>query len=186
MSYFPMCIDLAGRTVFLVGGGPQTADKAEKLRPFGPRLVRADTFTQADAEKRPALVVVGDRELREAERISALCAEHGIPVNVVDVPRLSTFFFPALIRSGELTVSVSTGGSCPAAAACLRERIQEQIPDRTGEILDWLASVRQRLKEDCTPGRYHAVLSRAAAAAFDKNSPLTDAELACILSETGD
>ena len=47
----------------------------------------------------------------------------GIPVNVVDDPELCTVFFGAAWQEGQLTVSVSSGGSAPFMAAELRDRI---------------------------------------------------------------
>lgn len=170
MSSFPMCINLTGKPVFLVGSGPQIREKAEKLRPFGPQLIPKDDITAADLQEAPALVVAGDLEEREAERISALCREHRIPVNVVDRPELCSFFFPALICRGDLTVSVSTGGSSPGLAACLGRRIAEQLPDRTEEILDWLGENRRVFRE-------MGILKTVTEAALDLGRPLTEEEI---------
>lgn len=65
----------------------RNSEKAEKLAPFGAVLIRRDTFTSADAQAAPALVIVGDTDFAEAERISLLCCQYHIPVNVVDVPQ---------------------------------------------------------------------------------------------------
>ena len=171
MSYFPMCIDLSQARVILVGSGPEIRDKQEKLRPFGPQLLRVDALTAENLEARPALVVVGSLPFGEQARISALCRERNIPVNVVDVPALCTFFYPSLIVKGDLTVCVSTGGKSPAAAAYLRRRVEQQLPDNTEEILDWLARMRQELKDA-------GIRKAAAEAAFQRNRPLTAEELA--------
>lgn len=173
MGYFPMCIDLSGQTVILVGNGPQIQEKLEKLRSFSARLRLLDTLTAEDLRERPAFVIVGDQEPGEAERISRLCSGHGIPVNVVDEPALCTFFFPALITAGDLTVSVSTGGKSPAAAAYLRQQLRPQIPDQTEAILDWLFTHRACL------GRM-GILRQATAMAFTQNRPLTPQELALL------
>lgn len=178
MGYFPLCIDLAGKTVFLLGEGKQIRDKAEKLAPFSPRTVFLSDLTEDDLKERPSLVIVGDMERRDAERISRLCAEKGIPVNVVDVPELCTFFFPSLIRRGDLTVSVSTGGKSPAAAACLRHKIEAVLPDRTEEILNWLTLRRNILREA-------GILRGAAAAAFELGRPLTDEECGDLSARLG-
>ena len=170
MSYFPLSINLTGRKVFLVGHGPQIRQKEEKLEPFGAVLVRGDTFTEDDAQTAPALVIVGDTELSEAEKISQLCREYHIPVNVVDVPELCSFYFPALIARGDLTVSVSTGGKSPAAAAYLREQIEQMIPDNAEKILEWIFENREKLRKRC-------VSKTAIAAAFSRGRPLTEKEV---------
>lgn len=177
MGYFPLCMDISGKTVLLVGDGPQTRDKAEKLRPFDPRLVRRDTLSVEDLTPPPAFVVAGDLPLTEAERVSRLCQENRIPVNVVDLPGLSTFSFSSMITAGELTVSVSTGGKNPVAASLLRRRLERCIPDRTEEILLWLSALRQELRQTLPKETYPAVLQQIALSAFEKNRPLTREEL---------
>ena len=171
MAYFPMSVDLTEKTVFLVGNGRQTGEKKEKLRPFGAQLWEFPTLTAAELVEAPAFVVVGDLEYAEKARISALCRERSIPVNVVDVPELCSFFFPAMTVRGELTVSVSTGGRSPAAAASLRRRLEAQLPDNTEEILDWLGENRRRFRE-------MGIARRAAEEALSLDRPLTEDELA--------
>lgn len=173
MSHFPLSIDLTDQTVFLVGNGPQIQQKAEKLEAFRPRLIRKDTFTEADAQQFPAMVIVGDTDLAAAERIAALCRRYRIPVNVVDIPQLCSFYFPALITRGPLTVSVSTGGTSPAAAAYLRQRLADLLPEETEEILHWLGAHKGEFRQK-------RLLKPATAAAFDKGRPLTAEELAAM------
>lgn len=170
MNRFPLSIDLNGKTVFLLGKGEQIRQKAEKLVPFGANLEYLESFSEAEAEKNPALVIAGDLPREEAERIYRLCCVHRIPVNVVDVPELCSFYFPALITRGDLTVSISTGGCLPAGAAFLRWRIEEILPEETDEILDWACAHRQELKEK-------KILKAALAAAFSANRTLTEEEL---------
>lgn len=177
MGYFPLCIDISGKTVLLVGHGPQTRDKAEKLRPFSPRLVCRDTLSEEDLTPPPAFLVAGDLPFAEAERVSLLCKERRIPVNVVDLPELCTFSFSAMITAGDLTVSVSTGGKNPVAAALLRRRLESCIPDRTEEILLWLSDLRQELRKTLPKETYPAVFRQITLSAFEENRPLTREEL---------
>lgn len=170
MSCFPMCVELAGKKVFLVGAGRQIQDKKEKLEPFGADLIQKDTLGEQDLRQCPAFVVVGDTAVEEAQRISELCNTAGIPVNVVDMPALCSFFFPALISRGPLTVAVSTGGSNPAAAGFLRREIEKILPETTETIINWLSAQRQQL-------RSRRVLRAAVAAAFLRKRPLTEEEI---------
>ena len=170
MGYFPLCIELSGKCVVCVGTGAQTQDKIEKIRPFGPRIVVVDALTEEQLEEyKPELVIVGDTERSKAEQISFLCRERSLPVNVVDVPELCTFFFPSLITRGDLTISVSTGGTSPAAAAHVRREIEEKLPDRTEEILQWLGENRSFLREQ-------GILKEATRKALFLNRPLTAEE----------
>ncbi len=175
MGYFPLCVDLSDKTVLLVGSGSQIQDKEAKLRPFGPRIIRREILSAEDLNENPALVVAGDLPWEEARKVAALCSRRNIPVNVVDAPDLCSFVFPALISEGPLTVSVSTGGEAPAAAAYLRRKIQEQLPDKTEEILLWLGQLRQRLRQEC-PETCAQAMKAITAAAFSEGRVLTEEE----------
>lgn len=170
MSYFPMCVQLKGKPVYVIGDGPQSQDKYEKLKPFGALLIRQQDFSEADAASKPVFVIVGDKGPEDAARIAALCAKAHIPVNVVDVPALCSFYFPALILRGDMTVAISSGGCSPAAAGCMRRSIEAAIPDATEQILSWLGENREFLKQ-------RGLLKQAAEAAFAKNRPLSRQEL---------
>lgn len=172
MGHFPLFLDLTDKPVLLVGRGPETDFKAAKLLPYAPHLRRLDHLTAADLDPTPVLVVVGDLDWAESEVISHLCREQNIPVNVVDKTELCTFYFPALISRGPLTVGISTAGVSPAAAAILRQQYEAQLPDRTEEILQWANTLR---------GRYPGpVIKAAVKTALEQNRPLTEAELAVI------
>lgn len=175
MGYFPMCMDIRGKTVLLVGHGPQTDDKLAKLRPFAPVIQRLDVLQEADLTADVCFVVAGDLPGTEAERISGLCQKLRIPVNVVDAPGLSSFFFPALISRGDLTVSVSTGGSVPGAAGYLARQMENALPDRTEEILVWLSGLRRSLYEE-EPQNARRLLREATQRAFTLGRPLIDEE----------
>ena len=169
MGHFPLFLDLTDKPVLLVGHGPETDFKLQKLLPFGPRLRRLDRLTAEDLTPTPAFVVAGDLSRGEAEEVSRLCREREIPVNVVDKTDLCTFYFPALISRGPLTVGISTAGVSPAAAALLRQQYEDQLPDRTEEILQWANTLRGRC-----PG---PVIKAAVKIALAENRILSDAEL---------
>ena len=97
-----------------------------------------------------------------------------VVVNVVDVPEFCTFYFPAMITKGPLTVAISTSGNSPAAAALLRRRMEKVLPDRTEEILDWIGENRKEFRQ---LGIMKVVVGRA----FDVGRPLTQEEISDII-----
>ena len=145
MSYFPMCMSLDGKTVLLVGDGPQISAKTEVLKGFGAKICHRDSLTAADLTEEVAFVVIGDTPSAVAARYSDLCIQNRVPVNVVDQPELCTFCVPALIRRGDLTVSISTGGKVPGVGSVLKSRMEGWIPEDLGEILDALTILRREL-----------------------------------------
>lgn len=183
MAYFPMCVDIAGRTVILVGSGPQIRDKMEKLAAFSPKLIRLDRLTQEDLLAEPAFVIAGDLDEAEAESVALLCAQRRIPLNVVDVPRLCTFSFPSLIVRGDLSVGISTGGKAPGASAHIRRTLEQALPARTDELLRWLSQIRPQIRAAYPPPQRAQILGALTDEALRLGRPLSAEEQAAILSQ---
>lgn len=195
MSAFPMCVEMRGVTVFLAGSGKMMEQKLEKLLLFEAHIqlfsesdivglshpqvtIQHRKLTEQDLEQNPLFVVAAETVREDNRTISRWCRERKIPVNVVDDPELCSFTFPALIRRGEATISISTGGKSPAAAAILRQRLEQVVPERLEEILDWSAELRTRLKQEITDVEVRKqVLRRAVTVAMEQGRPLSDEEL---------
>src|SRR5215470_10295069 len=158
MRLFPLFLKLRNRRCLVVGGGSVAESKIASLMETGAKLrVIAPKATpkirswarsrKVDWERRPfrlsdlrdvflVIAATSSRDLheqlfKEAQRRSVLC-------NIVDVPELCDFFYPAVIRRGDLQIAVSTGGKSPALAQRLRKKLEHQFE---WEYADWLASV---------------------------------------------
>lgn len=57
---------------------------------------------------------------REAQRRGVLC-------NVVDVPEYCDFYYPAVVRRGDLQIAISTNGQSPSLAQKLRQQLERQF-----------------------------------------------------------
>lgn len=82
-----------------------------------------------------------------AEWLAAAARARGIPVNIEDVPELCDMHVPALVRRGDLLLTISTGGRAPALAAALRARLEAAFGPEWEDRLEALAAERQRLRE---------------------------------------
>lgn len=67
----------------------------------------------------------------------------GVLVNVEDVPELCDFHVPAIVRRGDLVLSVSTGGRVPGLARRLRESLEGQFGPEWSERLAELSDARE-------------------------------------------
>lgn len=187
MAYFPLCINLNGAQVLLLGEGKALEEKRNILLSFGANIrlfseaSEYGAFSETDLEPRPALVVVADMPRKEKERISLICQQQGIPVNVVDEPDLCSFYFPSLVTRGDLTVAVSTGGKSPGGAAWLRRHLEKQIPDQTETILEWANLLRQKLRTNYPEADRKTVLRKAIDLALSGNRIPEEHELLAIL-----
>lgn len=205
MVYFPMFIELEGKRILVVGGGQVALRKVNKIRPYGCKVTVVapeilDEIAQipdiqlcrrkfaesdlADAQynQRPALVIAATDEKELNHYISHLCHERNIPVNVVDDPKACSFIFPALVKKGDFSAGICTGGASPTAAIYYKEKLQDVLPEKIDEILSWLEEKREEIKEIIPNQAKRAGLYRRI---FDgcirKGEPLTDTELECFL-----
>jgi precorrin-2 dehydrogenase/sirohydrochlorin ferrochelatase len=78
--------------------------------------------------------------------------QRGCLVNVVDDPQHSNFILPAVIQRKELNIAISTGGSSPALARRLRERIENLIGPEYGVLAELLGELRPELIANFTDG----------------------------------
>ena len=159
---FPVFIELDGRTCLVVGGGDVAARKATTLAEFGadvvvvaPRVsevLRTETFDVRERRFEPSdldgvsLVVAATDDAATNARVSRLCREKGIPVNVADDPEHCTFTFGALFRKGSIIAAVSSGGTCPVAAQMVRDRLAKGVSDGFAEDAARLGAAREELK----------------------------------------
>src|SRR5207248_5396576 len=75
-----------------------------------------------------------DRELNAC--VAADARGLGIPVLAVDDVPNCDFIAPALVRRGDVTVAISTGGRSPAMARRTRELPERILPPLWGDLLD--------------------------------------------------
>lgn len=173
MGYFPFFVELEGRRGVIVGGGTVAARKVEKLLLFGPELtvvapdIEACVRIQGELlqEDAAASLHFEEREFRIEDldgadfvvaatddgtlngQIADYCRERRIPVNVADDREKCTFFFPALVREGSLTVGISTDGKSPFTSSWVRREIEGMLPEGIGNIIDLLGQIRSTVLE---------------------------------------
>ena len=168
MGYFPFFVELEGKRGVIVGGGAVAARKIEKLLAFGPELtviapdieacVKAQgellqedaagslhfeerVFRMVDLKGADFVIAATDDTALNGE-IADYCKARRIPVNVADDRDTCTFFFPALVKDGALTVGISTDGKSPLAASWVRREIAEMLPESIGEVIDLMGQIR--------------------------------------------
>jgi precorrin-2 dehydrogenase/sirohydrochlorin ferrochelatase len=78
-------------------------------------------------------------------QIHADAAAHGVLCNIADRPDLCQFILPAVVRRGDLVLTVSTSGQSPAMAKRLRRQLQVQFGEAYAGALKLLGAVRRQL-----------------------------------------
>jgi precorrin-2 dehydrogenase / sirohydrochlorin ferrochelatase len=106
--------------------------------------------------------VLNEAVYQEAQRVGVLC-------NVVDVPERCDFYYPAVVRRGDLQIAVSTSGQSPFLAQKIRQQIERQFGPGYEQWVAELGATRKRvLASDLDPQRKRALLqSLASREAFE-------------------
>ena len=80
------------------------------------------------------------------EEIYAEARRQKVLSNTVDEPQRCDFYFPAVVRRGELQIAISTGGLSPALAQRLRKELEQQFGPEWEEWVAQLGRTRDELK----------------------------------------
>ncbi|NMC77167.1 MAG: bifunctional precorrin-2 dehydrogenase/sirohydrochlorin ferrochelatase [Candidatus Methanofastidiosa archaeon] len=146
------------KEVLIVGGGNVALRKTKKLLEFTEdiTIVSSEFHSEFDSinvkkikkeineynfssflSEKTAFVVLclNNKELNK--KLSSICKEHKIMVNVVDDKDISDIIFPAVIQKDKLLIAISTKGECPFYSKKLKEEIAEFIDkkDQDAKIL---------------------------------------------------
>ena len=159
----PLFVNLAGRRVVLVGGGPVAAGKLTQLLDAGADVlvVSPDVVSAIQASG----VAIARREFSPADldaawlavaaatpdvnRLVASAAEsRKIFVNAVDDPANATAFLSGVVRRDGVTVAISTSGDAPGLTALLREAVDAILPRDIGRWMEEARRVRAAWKRD--------------------------------------
>lgn len=164
---FPVNLDLARLPVALVGNGPMTErrlalldeDRAAAvtiyaprpsetlLRQAGPRL-RRRWPTKAELTRARVLLIADGVDASLMQEMVAAARAGGTLVNVEDRPELCDFHSPAVVRRGDLLLTVSTGGRSPALSRRLGRFLAEVFGPEWQARLDRLAKLRTGWRQD--------------------------------------
>jgi len=146
-SLFPMFLKLTGKRCLVVGAGQVGESKIAGLLETGAhiRVVALEAGASVrqwaqsgsiDLELRHfkpedldgvflAIVATSSRSLNE--RICQEAQARDVLLNTVDVPDLCDFFYPSVVRRGDLQIAVSTAGKSPSLAQKIRQQLEKQF-----------------------------------------------------------
>ena len=146
-SLFPMFVKLEGKRCLVVGAGKvgepkigglidtgacvhvialEATEAVQEWAKAGKITLELRAFAAGDLDGTfLAVVATASRALngsiyREAQRRGVLC-------NVVDDPAYCDFYYPAVVRRGDLQIAISTNGRSPSLSQKLRQQLERQF-----------------------------------------------------------
>jgi precorrin-2 dehydrogenase/sirohydrochlorin ferrochelatase len=164
MSLFPIFLKLTARPCTVIGAGHLAESKIESLLAasaavtvIAPHandritsLAAGGDITLHQREYAPGdltgqfLVVAATNVPAVNRAVFAEAEACGVLINAVDDPPFCDFYFPSVVRRGDLQIAISTAGHSPALAQRLRKEINALLPLDAG---DWLAELGNLRRE---------------------------------------
>jgi precorrin-2 dehydrogenase/sirohydrochlorin ferrochelatase len=161
---FPAFIKLTDRACLVVGAGEVATSKIELLLLARARvtvvaplaissienLAHSGTLNwlqrefQADDINGVFLVIAATSSGAVNRAVYLEAQRRGILCNSVDDPPNCDFYFPAVVRRGDLQIAISTAGESPALAQRIRQYLERNLDDSLG---DWVREIGNRRRE---------------------------------------
>jgi precorrin-2 dehydrogenase/sirohydrochlorin ferrochelatase len=171
--FYPVFLNLKGKRVVVIGGGEVAERRVESLLDTGasitvispsvtPRLASLAESQLIGLQKRPytqgdcsgaALVLSATDDSEASVAVWNEASGAGLLVNTADEPTLCDFIMPAVVRRGELTVAISTGGTSPALASRLRQEFSKMLGPEYSRLVELLGRARLEVRERFHNGR---------------------------------
>ncbi len=166
MDYYPIYLDLASRTVLLVGGKGLAAEQLPPLLNAGADVtivadelsptVRADVDGGRAAWRQRGyrsgdlagfdLVYLANEDGRHNAAIALEARALGIWVSAANDPANCDFILPGVVRRGPISIATTTGDAGPLVARWLRERMEALLTADVVALSELLADVGHELR----------------------------------------
>ncbi|MBI3646868.1 MAG: bifunctional precorrin-2 dehydrogenase/sirohydrochlorin ferrochelatase [Acidobacteriales bacterium] len=167
-SLFPMFLKLEGRNCLVTGAGSVGEQKIRSLLDCGANVRVVDpsaslavrewanrgalvllqrSFEPSDLDG-AFLVVAATSSVEVNHAIYREAQARGILCNVVDDPPHCDFYYPAVVRRGQLQIAISTAGLSPALAQRIRKQLEDEFPPAYAGWLEDLDGKRELLFSD--------------------------------------
>jgi len=167
MKTYPVNLVLENRLVILIGAKGEITHKIPGLLEVSAQVrviaPEADEVVQRYAAEgqiewlaRPyqpgdlagaSLVIAATGDSTVHDAVWAEGEANGQLVNVMDVLPQCNFHAASLVRRGQLTIAIGTGGAAPALAVTLRKRFAGEFGPEYADFLDYAQALRPLVAE---------------------------------------
>ncbi|MCP4341850.1 MAG: bifunctional precorrin-2 dehydrogenase/sirohydrochlorin ferrochelatase [Desulfobulbaceae bacterium] len=165
MPLYPANLNIADKLCLVVGGGAVALRKTQSLLAGGASIRVISPEVHAELRR-----LAQDKEIEWFERgfaegdlkgvflvfaatnnpaVQVLIAEEALKCSVLlnsaDDPRGSDFHVPAHFRRGKMLITISTGGSSPALAKKIRQRLEMDLVPEYELVVELLSLIREKV-----------------------------------------
>ena len=164
-TYYPVYIELRDQPCVVIGGGKIAEAKVDgllaaqaKVTVISPnltaylrKLAEQEQMTYLSRSYQPGdligafLVICATDQPEINHQVWQEATANRQLVNVVDDTPRCNFIAPSILRKGDLTIAISTGGKAPALAVRLKERLQRELGPEYERFLQLAGQLRAQL-----------------------------------------
>lgn len=167
MGYYPLYLEMNRRRCLVIGGGTVAERKIASLLEAGAEVTvispdvtetiscwskdgsiqfHARRYERGDIHGQELVfVATNDGSVNAQVHEDARC--QGVWVNAADDPEHCDFILPSVLRRGDLTVAVSSGGNSPALARTIREELETYFTEEYEQLAVLAAEARVELQK---------------------------------------
>ncbi len=166
MSYFPIFLSMNARRCLVIGGGAVAERKVANLLEAGAEVVvispdatdhilnwsKENTIQFVARSYQPGdlaefdLVFVATDDRAVTQQVGRDGHSLGVWINAADDPAHCDFILPSVLRRGDLTIAISSGGKSPAVARMIREELELYFTEEYALLTQLAAEVRDELR----------------------------------------
>jgi precorrin-2 dehydrogenase/sirohydrochlorin ferrochelatase len=167
MGYYPLYLEMTDRRCLVIGGGAVAERKIAALLEAGAEVTvispdvteaisrwskndsiqfHARRYQRGDINGHQLVFVATDDGSVNAQ-VHQDGKNQGVWVNAADDPEHCDFILPSVLRRGDLTVAVSSGGNSPALARTIREELESYFTQEYEQLAGLAAEARVELRK---------------------------------------
>tara|TARA_B110000259_G_scaffold188471_1_gene247848 strand:- start:12326 stop:13744 length:1419 start_codon:yes stop_codon:yes gene_type:complete len=170
VSYFPLFLGLKGKSVLIIGAGKIALSKLQIISEFTKDVhILSDNFSdlllkfssengveliqskyhKLSLEKYDIIIgATNDRIVNN--QISEDAKDLGKIVNIVDNPDISDFIFGAIVKRGDISISISSSGISPVFSRLIKREIEKILPENLSDLGEFIKINRHKVKNKLT------------------------------------
>lgn len=164
-GFFPVLINLQTFPCLVIGGGKVAYRKTTTLQNFNanitvlsPRICKPlkelakkskikiiQKSYKKEYLKGFQIIFCATDNQKVNQAVYKDCKEENKLINVADVPDLCDFILPAIVKRGDLTISVSSQGTAPFYASSIKNKLNHIFPTYYEDIADLAGEYRSKI-----------------------------------------
>ena len=159
MKVIPIFLKVDQKPVLVIGHGQMAEAKVNLLSsmeakvkwltlgakitsPYGDNVDIIERKYAAKYLDNVSCMFIATDDAKLIETVLATAQARGIIYNFVDMPEISQFITPAVVKRDDIMIAISTSGKAPVLARNIRLKINQMLPQNIGKLAEFTYNFR--------------------------------------------